>query len=74
MVASYGLFISSPNAGNKNKSITEQDNERKKRINEIDEFFDQAVAYQSLKNSEDNNFLQVPSWEAMIPVIEGKPY
>ena len=68
----HGLFISSPNAGNKNKSITEQDKERKKRIKEIDEFFDQAVAYQSLKNSEDNNFLQVPSWEAMIPVIEGK--
>jgi imidazolonepropionase-like amidohydrolase len=69
---SHALSIPSPSHGNKSKSIKDQDKERKKRIREIDEFFDQAIAYQALKRSGDKNFLEVPSWEAMITVIEGK--
>jgi imidazolonepropionase-like amidohydrolase len=51
------------------KSIEEQIKERKKRILEIDEFFDQAKSYQKGKLSKDSNFRKMPSWEAMLPVI-----
>ncbi len=70
----HGLSIPHPNQGSvsKPKSIAEQDKERKKRMSEIDEYFDQAMAYHALKRSGDESFIQIPSWEAMIPVIEGK--
>ena len=70
----HGLSIPRPSHGGetKTKSITEQEKERKKRITEIDEFFDQAIAYRNLKRSGDESFIQIPSWEAMIPVVSGK--
>ena len=73
MVAEPWIINPFSKSWKKSKSIKDQDKERKKRISEIDEFFDQAIAYQTLKSIQEiKTFLQVPSWEAMIPVIEGK--
>ena len=70
----HGLSIPQPSLKSKTKpkSITEQDKERIKRITEINEYFDQAIAYQKLKRSGDQSFVLIPSWEAMIPIVEGK--
>ena len=70
----HGLSIPQPSLKSKTKpkSIADQDKERIKRITEINEYFDQAIAYQKLKQSGDQSFAQIPSWEAMIPAVEGK--
>ena len=52
------------------KSIEDQTKDREKRILEIDEFFDQAEAYKKAKLAKDLNFRLLPSWEAMLPVID----
>lgn len=70
----HGLSISQSNGHDKSKpkSIDDQVKEREQKIKEIDEFFDQAKAYQKIKNSKDKSFRTIPSWEAMLPVIERK--
>ena len=54
------------------KSIGDQDKERSKRIRDIDEYFDQAEAYSKGKKATPNEFRVIPSWEAMLPVLNGK--
>ena len=68
----HGLSIpqSSDHHESKPKSIEDQVKEREQRIKEIDEFFDQANAYKDAKTSKDKSFQIIPSWEAMLPVIE----
>ena len=54
------------------KSMEEQERERKERIREIDEFFDQAEAYRKGKEAHPDKLVQNPAWDAMKPVLEGK--
>ncbi len=57
------------------KSPEVQDKDRKKRLNELIEFFDDARAYSKAKaaaaNDKSIRFLSVPAWEAMIPYVAG---
>ena len=54
------------------KSLSEQDKDRKKSIDEIDEFFAQAIHYFEAKKAKDKNFQYNASWEALIPILEKK--
>ncbi|MBT3635698.1 MAG: amidohydrolase family protein [Opitutae bacterium] len=56
----------------KPKSIKEQDKERRQRVRDIDEFFDQAEAYRQGRKADPEGLGVIPSWEAMMPVLEGK--
>ena len=44
----------------------------KKSIDEIDEFFAQAIHYFEAKKAKDKNFQYNASWEALIPILEKK--
>ena len=68
-----GQGISLPIRGKESKSIEEQEKNRKKSVDEIDEFFDQAEAYARYRKTSRNNKSDFnPSWEAMIPVVSQK--
>jgi imidazolonepropionase-like amidohydrolase len=56
------------------KSLEDQDKERREKIKELDEFFQEARAYAKAREAakEGDNFLSIPSWEAMLPVVSGK--
>jgi imidazolonepropionase-like amidohydrolase len=54
------------------KSLKDQDKERQEKLRELNEFFDQAAAYLRARTAGGKSFKVVPSWEAMIPFIEGK--
>ena len=66
----HGLSLPNPTAASKPKSIEEQSKERKSRIREIDEFFDQAEAYRNARKAKIANFSKTPGWEAMLPVLD----
>jgi len=70
----HGISIPQPNStgDSKPKSIKEQEKNRDRQIREIDEFFNQAEAYWQTKMSKSEGFREIPAWEAMLPVIEGK--
>jgi len=70
----HGISIPQPNStgDSKPKSIKEQEKNRDRQIREIDEFFNQAEAYWQTKMSKAEGFREIPAWEAMLPVIEGK--
>lgn len=56
-------------------SLKKQDKERKERLREIEELFQQAQAYLKAKQTEDRAATQsgpTPAWEAMIPLLQGK--
>jgi imidazolonepropionase-like amidohydrolase len=56
------------------KSLEDQDKERREKIKELDDFFQEARAYAKAREAakEGDNFLSIPSWEAMLPVVSGK--
>ena len=66
------LSSSSKKNSVKVKSLSEQDKDRKKSIDEIDEFFAQAIHYFEAKKAKDKNFQYNASWEALIPILEKK--
>ena len=70
----HGITIPQPHStgDSKPKSIKEQEKNRDRQIREIDEFFNQAEAYWQTKTSKAEGFREIPAWEAMLPVIEGK--
>ena len=68
-----GQGLSIPNHNSEGKSIEEQKKERIKKIEDLDEFFNQAEAYKrrrlaAPKSKTDLN----PSWEAMLPFVSQK--
>ncbi len=54
------------------KSLKDQDKERRGKLREVNEFFDQAAAYVRARNVGRDSFKTVPAWEAMIPFVEGR--
>lgn len=70
----HSLGLPQPHAPGQSapKSMEEQERERKERIREINEFFDQAEAYRKGKEAQPDTLVQNPAWEAMKPVLEGK--
>lgn len=57
------------------KSLDDQAKERRKRISEIDEFFDQAEAYAKAVEAGGDSFDELernPVWDAMLPLLEKK--
>jgi imidazolonepropionase-like amidohydrolase len=61
-------------SGERWKSLEDQDKERREKIKELDEFFQEARAYAKAREAakEGDNFLRIPSWEAMLPVVSGE--
>lgn len=55
------------------KSLEDQDKERRDKIKELDDFFQEARAYAKARATvkDSNVFLKIPSWEAMLPVVRG---
>ncbi len=64
----HSLAIPGPNAPEKAKSLDEQARERLERIRTIDDFFNQAEAWQKRPPGSP----LVPAWEAMGPVLKGE--
>lgn len=56
------------------RPLEEQDKERRDKIKEIDDFFQEARAYAKAREAakEGDSFLRVPSWEAMLGVLRGE--
>ena len=68
----HGISLPSSMGNSETKSIDDQVKERKSRIREIDEFFDQAEAYRNAREAKVANFSKIPGWEAMLPVLSRK--
>ncbi len=54
------------------KSPDDQAKDRRKRLKEIDDFFDEASAYAKARAAAGKDFKQHPAWEAMLPVVRGE--
>jgi imidazolonepropionase-like amidohydrolase len=56
------------------KSLEDQDKERRKKLRELAEFFDDARAYAKAKDAKNstNPLQKIPAWEAMLPVMRGE--
>ncbi len=57
------------------KSLDEQDKERRQKVRELTEFFDQARAYAKAKDAATNGIASpeiIPAWEAMLPYVRGE--
>lgn len=56
------------------RPLEEQDKERREKLKEIDDFFQEARAYAKAREAakEGDSFLRVPSWDAMLPVLRGE--
>jgi imidazolonepropionase-like amidohydrolase len=57
------------------KSLDEQDQERRKKLRELAEFFDEARAYAKAKDAATNGAPppeKIPAWEAMLPHVHGE--
>jgi imidazolonepropionase-like amidohydrolase len=57
------------------KSLDDQDKERRQKIREIGEFFDEARAYAKAKDAATNHIVppeKIPAWEAMLPYVRGE--
>jgi imidazolonepropionase-like amidohydrolase len=54
------------------KSPADQDKSRMKKVKELQDFFDDARAYQKAKQAKSSGWEPVPAWEAMIPYIKGE--
>ncbi len=74
------MELASPtkSAASKNpvKSYTEQARERRARLQDLDQFFDEARAYAKARETDTNDKhprqAMVPAWEAMLPVARGE--
>jgi imidazolonepropionase-like amidohydrolase len=53
------------------KSLEDQDKERRKKIRELEDFFDEARAYAKAKASAKPPE-KIPAWEAMLPFVRGE--
>lgn len=53
------------------KSLEDQDQERKEKLRQLDDFFAEARAYAKAKEAA-KDFQIVPAWEAMLPVVRGE--
>lgn len=53
------------------KSLEDQDKERKEKLRQLEDFFAEARAYAKAKGDA-KDFLIVPAWEAMLPVVRGE--
>jgi len=53
------------------KSLEDQDKDRRKKIQEVQEFFDEAQAYAKAKASSKPPE-KIPAWEAMLPFLRGE--
>jgi imidazolonepropionase-like amidohydrolase len=56
--------------GSKRKSLEEQDKARRQQVTILDEFFDDAEAYAKAKASGKPGFIEIPAWDAILPVLE----
>ena len=54
----------------KAKSLEDQDQERRKKIAELQNFFDDARAYAKARSADGNK--RIPAWEAMLPCLRGE--
>ena len=57
------------------KSIEDQAKERKKQLKEIDDFFEEALAYTRARDqagADHAPFVRIPAWEAMVPLVKGE--
>ncbi len=58
------------------KSLDDQDKERRKKLRELQNFFDDARAYAKAKDAATNNAAsppeKIPAWEAMLPYVRGE--
>ena len=54
------------------KSLADQDRERKQAVRELNDFFDEAAAYDRARNAGGAATALVPSWEAMRPYVRGE--
>jgi imidazolonepropionase-like amidohydrolase len=58
------------------KSLEDQDKERRKKIRELEDFFEEARAYAKAKAAAEKGTAtapeKIPAWEAMLPVLRGE--
>ncbi len=54
------------------KSPEDQAKDRRKKVKEIEDFFDEANAYAKARSVAGKDFKQHPAWEAMLPVVRGE--
>ncbi len=54
------------------KSPEDQAKERRKKLKEIEDFFDEANAYTKARTATAKDFRPHPAWEAMLPVVRGE--
>jgi imidazolonepropionase-like amidohydrolase len=57
------------------KSFDDQDKERRKKLRELADFFDEARAYARAKDAATNGIAppeKIPAWEAMLPYVRGE--
>ncbi len=57
------------------KSLDDQDKDRRQKIREFAEFFDEARAYAKAKDAATNGIAppeKIPAWEAMLPYVRGQ--
>ncbi len=54
------------------KSPEDQAKERRKKLKEIEDFFDEANAYAKARTAAAKDFRPHPAWEAMLPVVRGE--
>ena len=54
----------------KAKSLEDQDKERRKKIAELQNFFDDARAYAKARSADSTK--RIPAWEAMLPCLRGE--
>lgn len=52
-------------------SLEDQDKERRARLREVDDFFQEAEAYARAAEAGGDNFQRVPAWEGMLPFLRG---
>jgi imidazolonepropionase-like amidohydrolase len=54
------------------KSLADQDRERRAKLKEVDEFFQEAEAYAKARGVKKDDSDLVPAWEAMLPFVRGE--
>jgi imidazolonepropionase-like amidohydrolase len=71
---SAGLEVTPRGSGpGRARPLEDQDKERREKLKELDDFFEEARAYARAREAskEGDDFLRIPSWEAMLPVLRG---
>ncbi|MSR42831.1 MAG: amidohydrolase [Pedosphaera sp.] len=54
------------------KSPEDQAKDRRKKVKEIEDFFDEAKAYAKARTAAAKDFRPHPAWESMLPVVRGE--